>query len=195
MIAHLRGIIHSKNTHHIILDVKGVGYQIFLSLNTFYELPPEGMEAALFIHTHLREDQLSLYGFLTQEEKDLFEKLLRVSGVGPKLAITLLSGLSVHEIVQAIHLQEAARLRSIPGIGEKVSQKIILELKGKFLMTGKHLSKASASQSYDEALSALTHLGYTRAHAEQALSRLEWSRGLDLKEAIKLGLKHLSRGS
>lgn len=194
MIAHLKGIVQSKGAHHLIVDVNGVGYQVFVSLNTFYELPPEGMEVALHIHTHLREDHLSLFGFLSINEKNLFQNLIKVTGIGPKLAITILSGLSPHQIVEAIASGNVAILKSIPGIGQKVSERIILDLKGKISIPANQEHKPSASQSYDEALSALTHLGYTSAQAEKGLAGLDWSRGLHLKEAIRFGLKNLAKG-
>lgn len=194
MIAFLKGILQSKAAHFVVIDVQGVGYQVFVSLNTFYELPPEGMETALHIHTHLREDQLSLYGFLSLQEKTLFQHLIKVSGVGPKLAMTLLSGLSCHQIIEAIAGENAALLKSIPGIGQKVSERILLDLKGKIALPSNTEKQATASQSYDEALSALTHLGYTSLQAEKALVHLDWSKGLNLTEAVRFGLKNLAKG-
>lgn len=194
MIAHLKGLVHSKTTDHIVIDVHGVGYQIFVSLNTFYELPPEGMEVSLHIHTHVREDQLNLFGFLSPNEKNLFQQLLKVSGIGPKLAMTLLSGLTPFEISEAIAQGDAAQLKAIPGIGQKTAERIILDLKGKVQAQTPALKRLSGSQTYDEALSALTHLGYTDPQAEKALEKLDWTHGLNLKEAIRQGLKNLARG-
>lgn len=193
MISHLRGVLLSKDTHCVVIDVGGVGYQASISLNTFYELPPEGLEVALHIHTHLREDQLSLFGFLSPEEKNLFLQLIKVSGVGPKLAMTLLSGLPYSQLAEAISKGDAAALQSISGIGKKVSERILIDMKGKFLPS-KTGGQAVGSQSYDEALSALTHLGYSRPQADAALGRLDWSKELTLTEAIRQSLKNLSRG-
>lgn len=194
MIAHLKGIVQSKGINQLIVDVNGVGYQVRVSLNTFYELPPEGMEVEIHIHTHLREDQLSLFGFLSVEEKTLFQNLIRVNGVGPKLAMTLLSGLSPYQIIEAVAGENAAALRTIPGIGQKVSEKIVIDLKGKVHLPAKSGTKATASHSYDEVLSALTHLGYTPAQAQRSLGTLDWSKGLSLPEALRLSLKNLAKG-
>ena len=194
MIAHLTGKILFKESQQVIVDVGGVGYAIVVSLHTFYELPPEGLEVSLHIHTHLREDQLSLFGFLDLDEKLTFQQLMKVSGVGPKLAMTLLSGLSPYEIRQAIVEENKNALRAIPGIGQKVAERILIDLKGKIQIGAKSQKQATASQAYDEALSALTHLGYTRALAESALAKLNWSQGMELREAIKQGLRNLARG-
>lgn len=194
MIAHLKGIIQSKGINQLIVDVNGVGYQVSVSLNTFYELPPEGMEVSLHIHTHLREDHLALFGFLTLDEKNLFQNLIKVNGVGPKLAMTLLSGLSPHQIIEAIAGENAGVLKSIPGIGQKVSERILIDLKGKLQLPAKSGKQATASQSFDEALSALTHLGYTSAQAQKTLGILDWSKGLTIQEALRLSLKNLAKG-
>lgn len=193
MIAHLKGVLQSKTTDQIIVDVNGVGYQVFVSLNTFYELPPEAMEISLHIHTHLREDQLTLFGFLSLNEKTLFQQLIKVNGIGPKLAMTLLSGLTPHEITEAIVKEDAARLKSIPGIGQKTAERIILDLRGKVVPQTETVKRLGASQTYDEALSALTHLGYTRLQAEKAIEKLDWGQGLRLEAAVKQGLKNLAR--
>lgn len=198
MIAHLKGILKTKATDHIIVDCHGVGYQVFVSLNTFYELPPEEMEVSLYTHTHIREDHWALYGFLTAEEKNLFQLLLKVNGIGPKLALALLSGFSPFELSQAIANGEAELLRKIPGIGQKGADRIIVDLKGKILKGDGSLRGPSpattASQTYDQALSALTHLGYTHLQAEKSLEKIEWGKGINLQEAIKLSLKNLARG-
>ena len=133
MIAHLKGTIHSKSTNQVVVEVNGVGYQIFVSLNTFYELPPEGFEIFLYIYSHIREDQFTLFGFLNIDEKNLFQQLLKVTGIGPKLALTLLSGLSAHEIGTAIANGDVMKLKAIPGIGQKTAEQIIWILKGKII--------------------------------------------------------------
>lgn len=193
MIARLEGVVLSKAANSLVLDVQGVGYAVTVSLNTFYELPPEGMRVALQIHTHVREDQLTLYGFLNEKEKYLFEKLITVNGVGPRLALTLLSGLSPAEIIEAVTQESVAVLKATPGIGQKVAQRIILDLKGKLESLGTPLKSKFSGGTFEEALSALTHLGYTAAQAEKALGGLEWSSPLTLQDAIKQGLKFLSQ--
>src|SRR3989338_1222017 len=193
MIAHLKGILKLKSTEHIIIDVNGVGYQVSVSLNTFYELPPEEMEVSLHIHTHVREDQLTLFGFLSLNEKSLFQQLIKVSGIGPKSAITLLSGMTPDEMAEAIANGDSAKLKSIPGIGQKTAERILIDLKGKIQAPISSSKRPSASQTYDEALSALTHLGYTRGQAEQSLQRLDWTKASSLETVVKEGLKNLAR--
>lgn len=198
MIAHLKGTLKSKTADHIVVDVNGVGYHVFISLNTFYELPPENGAVEFHVHTHVTQDQWSLYGFLTAAEKQLFQQLIKVSGIGPKSALSLLSGLSPHEIAQAIARGDVATLTKIPGIGRKTAERMIVDLKGKVLLgdvplKGGTSPRATASQTYDEALSALLHLGYTRPQAEQSLSGLNWEKGLGFQEAIKQGLKNMAR--
>lgn len=194
MIASLKGILKTKATDSIIVDCQGVGYQVFVSLNTFYELPLENHTIDLHIHTHITQDHWSLYGFLNPEEKIIFQQLIKVSGIGPKMALNLLSGLNPYEVAQAISKGDAAALTKIPGIGQKTAERIIVDLKGKILASAKALSKPQASQTYDEALSALIHLGYTRGQAEGSLSKLNWEKGFSLEEAIRQSLKNLGRG-
>src|SRR6201997_3918853 len=128
MIAHLRGRLIARHPNQAIVDAGGVGYDVVISVPTFSELPPLGGEVSLHIHTHVREDQLALYGFLRPEEKQLFEKLLTVSGIGPKLAITILSGMPTDEMVNAIRGNDVVRLTKIPGIGKKTAERMVPEL-------------------------------------------------------------------
>ncbi|MGA7289629.1 MAG: Holliday junction branch migration protein RuvA, partial [Terriglobales bacterium] len=131
MIAHLRGTLLAKHPNQAIVEAQGVGYDVAISVPTFTELPAAGVEVALHIHTHVREDALNLYGFLRLAEKQLFEKLLTVSGIGPKLAITILSGMAADEMVGAIRGGDIARLTRIPGIGKKTAERMVLELRDK----------------------------------------------------------------
>lgn len=194
MIAHLTGQIKSKGTDSVIVDVQGVGYQLHVSLHSFYELPPEGSEVSLHVHTHVREDQITLFGFLTAQEKMVFGQLLKVNGIGPKSAMTVLSGLSPSEIIQAVVLQDSARFKNIPGIGQKTAERILLDLKGKLTPdpTASKSPHINGDSTYQEALSALVNLGYPRAHAEQALTKVGWVPGLPLEAAIKEALKQLA---
>ena len=194
MIATLKGTLKAKMTDQVVVEAQGVGYQVFITLNSFYELPPEGAEVFFHIHTYMKEDHWSLYGFLTAGEKLLFQQLLKVNGVGPKTGLNILSGLSAGEVTQAIARGEPQILRKIPGVGQKVAEKIVIELKGKVLPTELSAQRPQASQTFDEALSALTRLGYTRPLAEGVLAKLNWEKGLGLKEAITLGLKGLAQG-
>lgn len=171
MIAHLRGTLLAKHPNQAIVETHGVGYDVVISVPTFSELPAAGVEVALHIHTHVREDALSLYGFLRLAEKHLFEKLLTVSGIGPKLAITILSGMPADEMVGAIRGNDIARLTRIPGIGKKTAERMVLELRDKLpAPTGAaEVSLAVASPIEEDVLSALVNLGYQRAAAEKAL--------------------------
>jgi Holliday junction DNA helicase RuvA len=173
MIAHLRGKLLHKQPGQAIVEAGGVGYDVAISVPTFTALPSVGAEAALHVHTVVREDQIALYGFLDREEKRLFEKLITVSGVGPKLAITLLSGLQPDRVVQAIRAQDHAQLVRIPGVGKKLAERLVVELKDKL----DDFAVAPVQQSVqgpavDDVLSALVNLGYQRAAAEKAIEQL-----------------------
>jgi Holliday junction DNA helicase RuvA len=171
MIAHLRGTLLVKHPNQAIVEAHGVGYDVVISVPTFTELPAAGADVALHIHTHVREDALSLYGFLRLAEKHLFEKLLTVSGIGPKLAVTILSGMAADEMVGAIRSGDIGRLTRIPGIGKKTAERMVLELRDKLpAPTGTaEVSLATASPVEEDVLSALVNLGYQRVAAEKAL--------------------------
>jgi len=171
MIAHLRGTLLAKHPNQAIVETAGVGYDVTISVPTFSDLPPVGCEVALHIHTQVREDALALYGFLRPSEKLLFEKLLTVSGIGPKLAITILSGMAADEMVGAIRGNEVARLTRIPGIGKKTAERMVLELRDKLPEVGPVAApSAPKSAAEEDVLSALVNLGYQRAAAEKALA-------------------------
>jgi Holliday junction DNA helicase RuvA len=171
MIAHLRGTLLAKHPNQAIVETHGVGYDVVISVPTFSELPGAGAEVALHIHTHVREDALSLYGFLRLAEKKLFEKLLTVSGIGPKLAITILSGMAADEMVGAIRGGDVARLTRIPGIGKKTAERMVLELRDKLPapVGVDEVSATQASPVEEDVISALVNLGYQRTAAEKAL--------------------------
>jgi Holliday junction DNA helicase RuvA len=172
MIAHLRGKLIARHPNQAIVETAGVGYDITISVPTFSDLPPLGGEVALFIHTHVREDQLALYGFLRAEEKQLFEKLITVSGIGPKLAITILSGMAASELGNAIRGNDVARLTKIPGIGRKTAERLVLELRDKLPTTSQEVAAVAPAYSavQEDVLSALVNLGYQRTAAEKALA-------------------------
>jgi holliday junction DNA helicase RuvA len=174
MIAHLRGRILSKSPNQAIVECSGVGYDVAISVATFSDLPAENSEAALFIHTHVREDQIALFGFSTTQEKRLFEKLLTISGIGPKLAITVLSGISSDRLVAAIRGGDHATLTKVPGIGKKTAERVVLELKDKLddlAVPGLETVGGGAQHGPvgDDALSALVNLGYPRPIAQKAI--------------------------
>lgn len=172
MIAHLRGKLLSKHPNQAIVETAGVGYDVTISVPTFSDLPGAGSEVALHIHTHVREDVIALYGFLRISEKALFEKLISVSGIGPKLAITTLSGMPADEMVAAIRSNDLARLTRIPGIGKKTAERMVLELRDKLPEAGLAAAPAVPTMSAveEDVLSALINLGYQRAAAEKALT-------------------------
>jgi Holliday junction DNA helicase RuvA len=172
MIAHLRGKLIARHPNQAIVETGGVGYDVTISVPTFSDLPPLGSEVSLHVHTHVREDQLALYGFLRAEEKRLFEKLITVSGIGPKLAITILSGMAADEMINAIRGNDLARLTKIPGIGKKTAERMVLELRDKLPPAGQEAAPVVSTFSavQEDVLSALVNLGYQRAAAEKALA-------------------------
>jgi len=168
VIAHLRGKLAQKEPARVIVDVNGVGYEVFIPLTTFTALPAAGCDVSIDVHTHVREDMIALYGFSTRRERSIFEKLMTISGIGPKLAVTILSGGSVEDLVGAIRRADLARLTAIPGVGRKTAERIILELKDKLQDFSEVQPKSSVEV---DVLSALENLGYNRALAEGALRR------------------------
>ncbi len=170
MIAHLRGNLIAKHPNQAIIDCGGVGYDVVITVPTFSDLPEAGSQVALFIHTHVREDQLALFGFLRAEEKKLFEKLLLVSGIGPKLAVTILSGMPATDMVGSIRSGDVARLTKIPGIGRKTAERMILELKDKLEEFTAAPPVPQATPLEEDVISALVNLGYQRPAAERALA-------------------------
>ena len=171
MIAHLRGKLLAKHPNQAIVETGGVGYDVTISVPTFSDLPAVGTDVSLHIHTHVREDVIALYGFLRASEKVLFEKLITVSGIGPKLAITILSGMAADEMVGAIRGNDVARLTRIPGIGKKTAERMVLELRDKLPQAVPTTVTATPTMSATEedVVSALVNLGYQRAAAEKAL--------------------------
>lgn len=173
MIAHLRGQILAKSPNAVVIDCHGVGYELAISVATYTELGEPGTDGRLHVHTHVREDALLLFGFATLDEKRLFEKLLTISGIGPKLAITVLSGISADRLITAIRGGDHATLTKIPGIGKKTAERVVLELKDKLDDMAAALSTQSATPSLgavaEDVLSALVNLGYPRPIAQKAV--------------------------
>jgi holliday junction DNA helicase RuvA len=200
MIAFLRGRVFDKQPNRVIVDVQGVGYDVVVPLSTFYEIGDEGAEVSLRVHTHVREDALQLYGFLTELERQLFERLIGISGIGPKLAVAVLSGMEARELLGAVQRGDVARLTGIPGVGKKTSERIVLELKDRLT----HLSAALVEQQvaetpagdrlHDDLVSALLNLGYHRPHAEKAVdAALASASDLTFEQALKAALRELMR--
>jgi Holliday junction DNA helicase RuvA len=172
MIAHLRGKLIYKQPGQAIVEAAGVGYDVAISVPTFTALPSVGAEAALHIHTQVSDDQIALYGFLDREEKRLFERLITVSAVGPKLAIKILSGLDTERVIQAIRSQDHAQLTRIPGVGKKLAERLVVELKDKLDdFAVPPVQAAVQGPAVDDVLSALMNLGYQRAAAEKAIEQ------------------------
>src|SRR3984957_14559944 len=173
MIAHLRGLLLSKAPNQAVIECAGVGYELAISVTTFSALANEGAEASLHVHTHVREDQIALFGFAEAQEKRLFEKLLTISGIGPKLAITVLSGISADRLITAIRSGDHATLTRIPGIGKKTSERVVLELKDKLDDLAVAIPTTAGGTHHgpagDDALSALVNLGYPRPVAQKAI--------------------------
>jgi Holliday junction DNA helicase RuvA len=191
MISHLRGALLEKHPNLVVVDVHGVGYEVTIPVSAFSSLPATGAEVALHIHTHLREDALSLFGFLSAADKALFEKLISVSGIGPKLAVTALSGLAAPELIAAIRTGALEQLVKIPGVGKKTAERMVLELRDKLDSIGApaRTAAASASQSSftateEDAISALMNFGSTRAAAEAAVTKARSTEGANDFDAL-----------
>lgn len=191
MIGRITGTLLEKHPPQVLVEAAGVGYELDVPMSTFFSLPPVGERVALLTHFVVREDAQLLYGFLTQKERAAFRELIRISGVGPKLALSVLSGLSVDELAQCVALQEAGRLTKVPGIGKKTAERLLLELKGKLADA---LPQAAGGISTPagvagDALNALLALGYSEKEALPTLKQLP--EGLGLEESIRQALKLL----
>lgn len=200
MIAHLNGKLLKKNTGSIIIETGGVGYEVIAPLSTFYCLPDEHEPVSLHIHTHVREDAFTLFGFHSAIEKDIFKLLISVSGIGPKLAVNILSGIGPGDLLKAIVGGDTARLNAIPGVGKKTSERIALELKDKAARITHDIEVPQAratsdedKEIFDDALSALLNLGYSAKPARQAVERaLSTINEKNLEGLIKDALKLLA---
>ncbi|MGE0452976.1 MAG: Holliday junction branch migration protein RuvA [Vicinamibacteria bacterium] len=173
MIAQLRGRLRHKEPGEVILDVGGVGYQVFIPVSTYFRLGDPGSEAELLVHTHVREDTIALFGFLTADEKQLFELLIEVAGVGPRLALSVLSGIEAPELVLALQAGDLARLTRIPGVGKKTAERLVLELRDKLkgLVAAEASGAPGASALEHDLVSALANLGYSRPEAQKGVER------------------------
>ncbi|PIR26898.1 MAG: Holliday junction branch migration protein RuvA [Deltaproteobacteria bacterium CG11_big_fil_rev_8_21_14_0_20_42_23] len=194
MIALLSGKLANKKLDSCIISVAGVGYEVSLSLSTYGKLPELGHETTLFIYTHVREDQFHLFGFHSEQEKETFKSLISISGVGPKMALSILSGLPAQELVSAISNQDLVRLVAIPGVGKKTAERIIVELKEKFkkaLFAENKIVGSIQTTQAQEIRSALTNLGYPAHIAEKAVQSIPQLETLSLPDAIKMALKEL----
>lgn len=207
MIAHLSGTLLAKQATTVIIDVGGIGYEVAIPLSTFYDLEDVSAKISLRIYTHVREDTLQLYGFKTARERELFQRLISVSGIGPKLGITMLSGMSADEIIASIRTNNLARLTSIPGVGKKTAERLVIELRDKiaalsspaleeeFGAQGRKGAPASEDAMRDDALSALVNLGYQKPAAEKAITTaLQESGDISVEVILRRSLRLLARG-
>jgi Holliday junction DNA helicase RuvA len=202
MIARLTGTVVMKAVDHIVLDVRDVGYRVSIPLSTYYDLPEIKASVSVFVHTYVREDTFQLFGFLTIDERDLFDALLRVTKVGPKLALAMLSGLSAGDLQQAIIEGDVPRLSAVPGVGRKTAERIILELREKLTKGQPELgdgmrTRGPAQSVVSDAVTALQNLGYARVVAERALRQVlhptETGQTPALKELLRDALRFLGQ--
>ncbi len=198
MIAHLRGTVLEKHPNRVVIDVGGVGYDVAVPLSTFYALAEPGGEASLRVHTHVREDAIALFGFATALELELFERLIGISGIGPKVGLAVLSGIEPAEFISAIERGDLARLTAIPGVGKKTSERIVLELKDrlpKVAVAAVANVGMEVPSLRDDVLSALINLGYHRPLAEKAVDAALKSAGRDagFERSLKQALRELAK--
>ena len=206
MIAYISGKLLEKQANTVIVDVGGIGYEVTIPLSTFYEIGEVDSEISLRIYTHVREDALQLFGFQSEREKQLYLKLISVQGIGAKSGITMLSGMSADEIIVAIRTDNLARLTSIPGVGRKTAERMVIELRDKLndlssTAAQQQLSQASGGAGasvdsvYEDALSALTNLGYQRNAAEKALKQaVQEGTEMSVQKLLRKGLQLLAKG-
>ena len=202
MIAHLTGILLSKSPQSVVIDTTGVGYHIYIPLSTFYQLPDEMEKTSLHIYTHVRQDMLQLFGFQTKTEKEIFLLLISVSGIGPKLALNILSGIGIAELLSAIMSADSERISAIPGVGKKTSQRITLELKEKVSDIAEGIEvrpqekiKIKNKEIFDDALSALINLGYPSKSAKIVIENvLRNDNDINLDTLLKEALRNLASG-
>ena len=203
MIANLTGILLRKSPQSVVVDTAGVGYQIFVPLSTFYQLPDEMEKVSLHVYTHVREDVLQLFGFQTETEKEIFLLLISVSGIGPKLALNILSGIGLEDLLSAIVSADSERIVAIPGVGKKTSQRITLELKEKVSdiyegieVLPREKVQIRNKEIFDDALSALINLGYPSRSAKIVIENvLRNDNDINLDTLLKEALRNMASGS
>ncbi len=200
MISRLNGTLIEKSVTQCVVDVHGVAYRVIIPLTTFYELPEIGQPVVIHIHTHVREDAIHLYGFHAQEERGVFELMISVSGIGPKLALNILSGIAAGELIKAVTEEDLKRLTGIPGVGKKTAERMILELKDKAAKIGWELAPGTTDTGKtgglvkDDALSALVNLGYKGSAAKEVVDRIirETQESPSLDRVLKQALRELA---
>lgn len=191
MIGRIQGVLLERNPPQVVVDCHGVGYEIEVPMSTFYNLPQTGAQVTLLTHMVVREDAQLLFGFATEAERDAFRKLTKISGVGARTALAVLSGMSVNDLAEAVTLQESGRLTKVPGIGKKTAERLLLELRDKLGTTAGGAAGGAAHGSGSDVLHALLALGYNEREAVAAVKRLP--EGLSVSEGIRQALKSLSK--
>jgi holliday junction DNA helicase RuvA len=200
MIAQIRGELIEKRPGSVIVETQGIGYQVFVSLSTFYDLPETSRGVRLYTYTHVREDLLQLFGFSTFREKEIFQTLLGVSGIGPKLALNILSGIAPAELVASLQAEDVARLTAIPGVGRKTAERLVFDLKekiGKIAVSGEapKEKKGEKDRLAEDVISALVNLGYRKNQAEAVVERIYRQRPeASLEEILRESLRTLAAG-
>lgn len=199
MIGYLRGTVMKKESGTLLLEVNGVGYEIDIPLSTYYQAGQEGEEAELHIHTHVREDALTLFGFASSGERTLFRKLITLSGIGPKLALAIIGGIGPGELLSAVEAGNLPAITAIPGVGKKTAERLVLELKSSVAQLRTDLGSAAgddtavaAGGGYEDVISALENLGFKRAQAEKALAGIPVKEETDFEELLRLSLRQLT---
>ncbi|MGE0445278.1 MAG: Holliday junction branch migration protein RuvA [Vicinamibacterales bacterium] len=198
MIGFLRGHVLDKQPNRIIIDVQGVGYEVVVPLSTYYEIGETGAGVSLRVHTHVREDVIQLFGFQTELEQQLFERLIGISGIGPKLAVSVLSGIETRELIAAVQRGDVARLTRVPGVGKKTAERIVLELKDRLaqfaVSVEQPIEASGADRLRADLLSALQNLGYHRPPAEKAVdATLAANHDVTFEDALRAALRELMR--
>lgn len=198
MIAWLSGVVRVKNPEYVVLDVGGVGYQVFLSLNSYYKVPALGEKTSLDVFTYVREDQITLYGFMLPHEREVHKHLMTVSGIGPKLAINILSGIKPDELAESIATGNLKKLQSVPGVGKKIAERILIELKDKLSLPSSGVAAVTsplpvpvAPSALEDLGMALTALGYKKAEIDLVTPKLPKDPSLSLEQLIREALKLL----
>jgi Holliday junction DNA helicase RuvA len=192
VIASLKGIVQSKRPEGVVVDVSGIGYHVCVPLCSLGEIPEPGNSVFLHTYTHVREDVLQLFGFLSEEEQKIFKTLMGISGIGPKLGLAILSGMPVQKFIESVHDEDVITLSTIPGLGKKTASRVVLELKGKLPTPGDHETSSAGLSAVGDSVSALVNLGYKKSLSESAVQRAVNNGSSAIEDIIKEALKYLT---
>jgi Holliday junction DNA helicase RuvA len=192
VIASLKGTVQSKRPEGVVVDVSGIGYHVCVPLCSLGEIPEPGNSIFLHTYTHVREDVLQLFGFLSEEEQKIFKTLMGISGIGPKLGLAILSGMPVQKFIESVHNEDVITLSTIPGLGKKTASRVVLELKGKLPTPGDHETSSAGLSAVGDSVSALVNLGYKKSLSESAVQRAVNNGSSAIEDIIKEALKYLT---